>query len=223
MSQRNSAIKYKIGIPDYSELYEIPSAARQSHYSSGHTETTSDNLLAILDTDSFNGTSYYDDKKRIYEFLKSLSSIEPVNVSAYTAVHRIDERELLRFLDSYEFDDDSAAMIWNYLGKLIASFSLEYVGRTFLKMIKNGNMSPQAECAIASYLCSYDSEEAYPWGGEILDILLESDNENIIEYAAILVDNWHESSFIPKLKQSLEKIESNWLRSFIERVLQNLA
>ena len=57
---------------------------------------------------------------------------------------------------------------------------------------------------------------------EILDILLESDNENIIEYAAILIDNWHETSFIPKLKQSLEKIESDWLKSFIERVLQNL-
>ena len=135
----------------------------------------------------------------------------------------MDEKELLRYLDSYEFDDDSAAMIWNYLGKLVASFSLEYVGRTFLKMVKNGNISPQAECAITSYLCSYNAEKACPWGMEILDILLESDNENIIEYAAILIDNWHESSFIPKLKQSLEKIESDWLRSFIERVLQNLA
>ena len=225
MSQRNSAIEYKIGFSDYCELHEMPfvdGAYRQLPYSSEYAETASDNLWTTCDADPFNGTSYQD-IIRISEILRFLSSIEYANASVFKTEYKIDEKELSGYLNSYEFNDDSASVIWDHLGKLVESFSLDYVGRTFLKLVKAGDVSTQGECAIASYLCSYDANETFPWGGEILDSLLGSDNEDVIEYAAILVDNWHESSFIPKLKSCFERIESNWLKSFVDRVLQNLA
>ena len=167
-----------------------------------------------------NGISYFRESYIIHsKFLKIFDS-STISSKPNHILYVDCKDEIASILSAFDYIEDHCNKIWENLDKAIKQHPQITVFKAFYELVLDNSVMSNIKCCIADYLCSFDVDETIGYGLPILSSLLKSDDEDVLEYAVILADNWQDKESLVFLKEAKPKSER--VKNYINDVITEI-